>query len=222
MQWRSKADEALAGQTGDAGHVLNAAEIADMLCTWSGNTLLRVQGADGRAVWVWRGVGDISGLVCCAVAPWGSGWDVDAVAGFEVFGVNPPEDWITKARAALAAKDWTKRETVWSDASIWAVALFAVEGKPRSRKTKLCKVAKVEAGQLVEVFTEDGLPPVAVSRLGAVRWIPQDTYTQGYEVMWETGQTEARAYLWHVVKARQAMGLGKKSKAAKKAIDVAD
>ena len=218
MLWRNLNDERLAAVTGDSGAILDAAAMAYALGTWPEGDVLRVMGADGRAVWVWASGAGGSSLLCAAVAPWGDVWDVDTVAEYVFFGAVPPDAWVTKARLALVAKDWTSkpaRKCVWQE---WAVGLFAVAGKPRSRTVRLYRVAKAEGDKLVSVITEDGGPAVPVEAIGAARWIPQDAHPEGYAAMWSRYETESASYMWHVIRAKRAAGLqagGRAAKAAK-------
>jgi hypothetical protein len=203
MQWRSENDEKLAHTSGSADTVLEACALADMLGVWGANSVLRVKGLDGRAVWCWRATNG-AGVLCCAVAPWGAVWDCDDVDGVEFFARNPSDGWVTKARLGVAKGDWTKPVVVWTRDTVWCVGLFKVDGKPRSRRVRLYKVGEVDGGQLVSVIPEDGAPSVPVALVGAARWIPQDKHVAGYAALWDAGNVEAKSYMWFVIYAKKA------------------
>lgn len=210
MNWRHANDERLASTCGDAGALLARAETADMLGLWPDGTLLRVRGEDGRAAWLWRAT-DGNGVMCCAVAPWDDVWTCDTVDGAAWFATPAGPDWLTKARLGASKQDWQskhdRRLAPWPGGAVWAVGMIPVDGKPKARQALLCKVARVEDGRLVEVFTEDGGLPVPVSSLGASRWIPQDKFPEGYAALWTMGTTLAGSYMWHVIRAKRAAGL---------------
>ena len=211
MNWRHATDERLASDCGDAGEMLSRAAVADMCGSWPEGTVLRLRSVDGRAAWLWRAVGDLSGVACCAVAPWDDVWTCDYVDGATWFATPAPPAWLTKARLGVSKRDWQsqhdKRLAPWPDGAAWAVGMIPVEGKPKARQALLCRVARVEDGRLVEVIPEDGAPAVPVSVLGASRWIPQTDYPDGYASLFVTGETLAGSYMWHVIRAKRAAGL---------------
>jgi hypothetical protein len=216
MKWRSTNDEHLAGRSGDPAEILAAASLAKMVGAWDApRCVFRIKGTDGRAVWVWNPPGS-ENLLCAAVGGWNEVWTDDQVDGRTFFASIAPEGWLTKARLGTVAKDWSTRSAiVWTDESVWCVGMFRVEGKPNARRARLCKVGRVEAGELREVVPEEGAPSVPIEGLGATRWIPQDAHTAGYARMWETGETESGSYMWHVIRAARLAGnpLAKRKKA---------
>lgn len=211
MNWHHANDERLASECGDASELLGRAAVADMCGSWPDGMVLRLRGADGRAVWLWRSLSERLGVRCCAVAPWDDVWTCDHADGATWFATPAPVGWLTKARLGVSRTDWqSKRDKAnapWPDGAAWAVGMIPVEGKPRARQAVLCKVARVDGGRLVEVIPEDGAPAVPVSSLGASRWIPQTDYPEGYASLFVTGATLAGSYMWHVIRAKRAAGL---------------